>query len=203
MRAVLILALFGILSDDAGVQKRQPAIETGSRGGYFWLTSGDHELNDLLMCCPQIVVGKYLAVTSFDSGSLALNEDEVAAGWESRGGIAYSPKIESIEHLPHDIFDEWYLFGSPRNLGNLFQGNVFETSIQADQVAAFVNFGGFSLHSPEMKALADWFWLQLELIQPESFIAGGSLLNFVTCDEQLFNDACVSLAESEGEVGRD
>jgi hypothetical protein len=134
-------------------------METGSRGRYFWLTSADHDLDYLLMSCPQIVLARYLAVTSSDSGSLVPNEDEVIAGWESRGGIAYSRKIESVEKLPHDLYDEWYLFESPRDLGNLFQGNVFETSMQA---RAFVNFGGFSLHSPEMRDLADLFCLQLE-----------------------------------------
>ncbi|MDQ1407186.1 MAG: hypothetical protein QOG55_2815 [Acidobacteriaceae bacterium] len=79
------------------------------------------------MSYPQIVLGRYLAGTSFDSGSLVPNEDEVIAGWESRGGIAYSPEIESVEKLPHDLYDEWYLFEFPRELGNLFQGNVFET----------------------------------------------------------------------------
>ncbi len=167
-------------------------METGSRGGYFWLTSADDDLDYLLTSCPQVVLGRYLAITSFDSGSLVPNEDEVIAGWESRAGIAYGPKIESVEKLPHDLYDEWYVFKSPRDLGNLFQGNVFETSMQTGQVAAFVNFDGFSLHSPEMKTLADLFWMQLELIQPESFIADGSHLNFVTCDEQLF--ATVSAA---------
>jgi hypothetical protein len=102
----------------------------------------------LLMSYPQIVLGRYLAGTSFDSGSLVPNEDKVIAGWESRGGIAYSPGIESVEKLPHDLYDEWYLFEFPRELGNLFQGNVFGTPIQTGQVAAFVNFGGFSLHNP-------------------------------------------------------
>ena len=58
--------------------------------------------------------------------------------------------------------------------------------MQTGQVAAFVNFGGFSLHDPDMQPLADLFWTQLELIQPESFVADGDLLNFVTCNEQLF-----------------
>jgi hypothetical protein len=40
--------------------------------------------------------------------------------------------------------------------------------MQIGQVAAFVNFVDFSLHSPEMKDLADLFWLQLELISPAS-----------------------------------
>jgi hypothetical protein len=44
-----------------------------------------------------------------------------------------------------------------------------------------------------MKDLADLFWLRLELIQPESFIADGGLLNFVTCDEQLFTAVCTAL----------
>ena len=65
--------------------------------------------------------------------------------------------------------------------------------MQADQVAVFVNFGGFSLRSSEMKDLADLFWLQLEVIQPESSIADGGLLNFVTDDEQLFAAICVVL----------
>jgi hypothetical protein len=168
-------------------------METGSRGDYFWLTSTDHDLDDLLKSCPQIVVGRYLAVTSCDSGSLVPNEDETKAGWQSRAGIAYSPKVEAVEKLPHDLYDEWYVFNSPRDLGNLFEGNVFEASMQPGQVAAFVNFGGFSLHSADMKDLADLFWLQLKLIQPESFIADGCLLNFVTRDEQLFASICAAL----------
>ena len=47
-------------------------------------------------------------------------------------------------------------------------------------------------HGLFSKDKMDLFWMQLELIQPESFIADGSLLNFVTCDGQLF--ATVSAA---------
>jgi hypothetical protein len=48
----------------------------------------------------------------------------------NRAGIAYSPKLESVEKLPHDLYDEWYVFKSPTDLGSRFEGNVFETSIQ-------------------------------------------------------------------------
>ena len=64
----------------------QPPMETGSRGRYSWLTSADHNLDYLLMSCPQIVLGRYLAVTSFDSGSLVPKEDEIIAGWERDKG---------------------------------------------------------------------------------------------------------------------
>jgi len=169
-------------------------METGSRGGYFWLTTADYTLHDVITSCPQIVVGKYIAITSFDSGSLVPNEDEIVAGWQSRGGIAYSPKVESVEKLPHDLYDEWYVFKSPRDLGHLYEGNIFETLMTAGQVAVFVNYGpGFSLKSSEAKDLMDLFWLQLGLIQPESFISDGDLLNFVTSDDQLFDSVRATL----------
>jgi hypothetical protein len=169
-------------------------VKTGSRGDYSWLTTAEHELHDLITSCPQVVLGKYIAVTSFDSGWLVPNEDEILAGWQSRGGIAYSPKVESVEKLPHDLYDEWYVFKIPRDLGKLFQGNVFETSMQAGQVEVFANFGpGFSLKSSEAKDQTDLFWLQLELIQPESFVSDGDLLNFATTDDQLFDSVRAAL----------
>lgn len=169
-------------------------METGSRGGYFWLTTREYELHDVIASCPQIVLGKYIAVTSFDSGPLVPNEDEMACGWQSRGGIAYSPKVESVERLPHDVYDEWYVFKSPQDLGNLYRGNIFEASIQAGQVATFVNFGpGFSLKNSDGKDLTDLFWSQLELIQLDSFISDGDLLNLVTPDGQLFESVRAAL----------
>jgi hypothetical protein len=63
------------------------------------------------------VLGKYAAVTSFDSGSLDLSDGEKAAGWESRKGIAYSPLIQSVATLPaRGGFDEWYVFETPVDL---------------------------------------------------------------------------------------
>jgi hypothetical protein len=76
-------------------------VETGSRGAYRWLTTSRESLNPLLAACPQAVLNKYLAVTSLDSGSPMLNEHQRAAGWENRNGIAYSPKLQSVQDLPH------------------------------------------------------------------------------------------------------
>jgi hypothetical protein len=168
-------------------------VQTGSRGQYQWLTSDEHDLASLLATCPQAVLDKYVAVTSYDSGSLTLNDEEVAAGWESRKGIAYSPKIESVVKLRPDGFDEWYVFDSPTDLGQLFKGNVFEKPLRAGIVAAFVNFGGFSLSNPVVQGLLDLFWPQLESIGPESLIADGAFLNFVSRDKALFAAVCTAL----------
>ena len=161
-------------------------LKTGSHGAYLWLTTSKECLDSVLAACPHAVLHKYLAITSLDSGSVRLNDEEKQLGWESRNGIAYSPEIQSVEKLPHEWYDEWYVFKAPTDLGKLWQGNVFEVPLQYGHVATFVNFGGFSLHDPVLQDLADLFWKQLEVIRPESYIADGDFLNFVSCDRELF-----------------
>lgn len=53
----------------------------GTRGEYQWLTLAHGDIASLLGICPEVVLGKYLAVTSVDSGHLRLSDNEVSAGW--------------------------------------------------------------------------------------------------------------------------
>ena len=172
---------------------------TGSHGAYLWLTTGNHDLDSLLRECPQTCRGKYIAVTSQDSGPLSPTEEERRAGWQTRNEIAYSPKIQLAERLPHGEcggFDEWYVFESPFDLGQIWHGNVFEAPLTSGQVSTFVNFLGFALHKPEEEALATLFWKQLDWIQPESYISDGDLfLTFVTRDTDLFADVRQALSD--------
>lgn len=165
----------------------QSRVQTGSRDGYDWLVSSN-TLDEVLQLCPEVVLGRYVAVTSFDSGPLLLNDEERAAGWEVHSGIAYSPKIQRVEMMPRDQFDEWYIFGDRVNLGQLVPSdrNVFESQMQQGQVHAFVNFGGFALHRPDVADLAPLFWEQLNWIHPESYLAEGDYLIFVTANKDLF-----------------
>ena len=43
------------------------AILTGSRGSYWWLTSSEAYMGTLVQLCPEVILGRYLAVTSIDS----------------------------------------------------------------------------------------------------------------------------------------
>ncbi len=162
------------------------ATQTGARGPYWWLTASEQDMGSLLATCPRLVMDKYLAVTSFDSGPLALSEEEIAAGWRGCNGIAYSPKVLSVEKLPHELYDEWYVFQSPAELGQAWKDDLTEAPSRSGHVAIFVNYGGFGLFSSPANSLIDLFWRQLVEIQPESFIANGDLLNFVTRDKDLF-----------------
>src|SRR5882762_3035070 len=146
---------------------------TGSHGPYLWLTTGQYDLDSLLHKSPQTVLGKYIAVTSLDSGPLTPTDEEKRAGWRNQNEIAYSPQIESAERLPYGEcagFDEWYVFESPFDLGQLWHGNVFEAPMTSGQVSTFVNFLDFALHNPEVEELLRLFWKQLDWIQPESSI---------------------------------
>ena len=157
----------------------------GSQDIYEWLVTDD-QFVDLLQICPDIVVGKYVAITSIDSGVLALNDTEKVAGWESRGKIAYSPKIQAVEKLPWDGWDEWYVFATPVDMGTSHLGeNIFEVPDEPGEVRVFVNYC-FAPHFPEMGHLAALFWQQLEWIRPESYIADNDYLTFVSANKALF-----------------
>ena len=161
-------------------------VNIGTQSVYEWLVT-DQDI-DLLRLCSEIVVGKYIAITSIDSGALVLNENKKAEGWASRGNIAYSPKVEHIESLPRDGYDEWYIFADPAaDLGSSHLGeNVFEAPQGQGHLNVFVNYGGFALDRPEVKDLASLFWQQIEWIHPESYIADGNYLNFVSANKTLF-----------------
>ena len=156
----------------------------GSEGLYQWLVT-DEDF-DLLQLCPEVVLGKYVAVTSIDSGQLVPTEQEVAAGWQNRGRIAYSPEIRKIEELPRVGWDEWYIFDSAPDLGARHLGeNIFEVPRQQGHVSVFVNYG-FTLQPPERNGLSDLFWEQLIRISPESYLADNDYLTFVTMNKALF-----------------
>jgi len=118
----------------------------GPQGLYEWLVT-DQRL-DLLQICPDVMLGKYIAITSIDSSPLVLTGEEIAAGWETRGKIAYSPKNHNIKSLPRAGWDEWYIFDNPADLGTShLEENVFEVPQEQGHLSVFVNYC-FALHQP-------------------------------------------------------
>ena len=155
---------------------------------------------------------KYIAVTSLDSGPMALTDEEERVGWQSRNEIAYSPQVQSVhdcrtERLPGGEcagFNERYVSDSPFDLGQLWHGNVFEAPLTPGQICTFVNFSfGFALHNPEMSDLVSLFWKQIDWIHPESYIADGDvLLTFVSRDEDIFASVRNALSDAMARAAR-
>ena len=155
---------------------------TGKNSDYYWIEWQDRNkfLSGLLSEFPQIVLGKYLVNTSFDSGSFSLSDEEKERGWYNQNNLTYSPQINSIESISGYGYDEWYVFDSPKTFGNY---------------EVFVNYLGFSLHDSVFEEIQQSFWLHLEQLKPESFLAEGDNLICVTRDKNLFNQ--ISLIEKK------
>jgi hypothetical protein len=159
-------------------------LAVGSEGLYQWLVT-DQQI-DLPQVCPEVVLEKYVAITSFDSGMLVPTDEETATGWATRGKIAYSPKIQNINGLPRAGWDEWYIFDNPTDLGTShLADNIFEAPQEQGHVSVFVNYC-FALHKPESKELTTLFWQQIARIRPESYVADNDYLNFVSTNKTLF-----------------
>jgi hypothetical protein len=174
----------------------------GTHGEYQWIVT-QHYLADVLRLCPEIVVGKHVAVTAFDSGPYRLGDEEKAFGWASRNDIAYSPIIQAVSALPQPGFDEWYAFDEPADLGQLTPQTVdiFEAPLVRGHVHRFVNFADFNLHQPKRVSLIDLFWKQFEWIRPHTYIAEGISLTIATADKSLFEavlSALLELGEPQG-----
>ena len=76
-------------------------------------------------------------------------------------------------------YDEWY---------------VFEQEVAAGEIKAFVNWVGFRLNDPVYQWCADRLWQQMDRLAPESYIADGTVLMFVTRNRALFTSALAALA---------
>ena len=158
---------------------------TGLQGLYEWLATDKNF--DLLKLCPNVALGKYVAITSIDSGEYVLNDDESATGWRSHQGIAYSPKIQRVEDIAREGWDEWYIFNNPTDLGSShLKDNIFEVPQEQGHLSVLVNYG-FALHPPDRsKGLTDLFWQQLARVQPESYVADNDYLTFACVNKALF-----------------
>jgi hypothetical protein len=93
------------------------------------------------------------------------------------------PVGENVSAIPFEIFDEWYIFSAE--------------SPQID-FKVFVKYDWFTLGPAQalytrsgsafdLKRMQRLFWQELEAVQPETYLARGSRLKFVTRQPELFH----------------
>jgi hypothetical protein len=149
----------------SGVKEHPWTMTIGSHCGYYWIQWEKASLGRLLCELPQIVLGHYLVNTSSDSDNLALSEAELAEGWRAVGNLAYSPQIADVTSVRHEQFEEWLVFPAPMKVASW---------------EAVVNYCGWSLTDRSYDWIHAKLWGQLERFHPESFLAQGERLIFIT-----------------------
>lgn len=152
---------------------------SGCHQDYYWIQWERAFLRTLLRRVPSIVLGRYLINTSYDSGRLTLSDDERQQGWRSAGPLTYSPRISDVLAIPHDQFDEWLAFSRP-------------TEIQSWK--PLVNYCGLSLTDTNYESLQEELWEKIESVRPESYLAEGDRLIFITSHRELHE---LALAQRE------
>lgn len=185
----------------------------GNYGKWMWLTSKAAGMGDVVRECPQFVLNNFVLVTSLDSGLVILDEDQIEAGWKYLGTVgnnpeltgskreglfALSPRVSDPSNIPRDIccpekYDEWYVFNHPP---------------QVESAEVFVNWGGFSLsighssmHEITPHGFESRFWDQLNLLNPQTYIAENGTLLFATVDSRVFEEVRISVQNIEQEIG--
>ena len=147
-------------------------MKTGKEQNYHWILSGD-EISDLDKIIIEFHKNYILHLTTFDSGPLYPDNEEIRAGWTSDGEIMISPSISKNLIIPLGVFSEWYL--SENKL-------IFPENFER-----FVNYSGFNL-SPEFEhtlKIRTKFWEQLIRINPETFVSIGDNEIVVSKNEKL------------------
>lgn len=156
-------------------------MRTGQRAGYWmveWGNGCDASLRDLVPVCPAIVLGRRAVIASWDSGTYRPTSEDLAAGWQSIGQLAVSPRIEAVDALPLLHFEEYYLYDREPVLA---------------PHRHFVNRCEFSPLA-EGDAETEAFWAQIAQHRPDHVAGAGSpALFLVTRDEALWRAAIAAV----------
>ncbi|WP_244138810.1 MULTISPECIES: hypothetical protein [Burkholderia] len=170
---ILLEKMIDNLTDEGG----ERVTRTGERAGYRiaeWTDGTDGDIEELVLRCPELVLGRHVAIASCDSGPYTPTDEEFMVGWSKFGELAVSPLVKAVSQLPMPGFDEWY---------------VYERLIKFEPHSNFVNRLGFSPLNVDDKYTEE-FWRQVAKLEPLHVLGSGTPGSFlVTRDELLFQAA--------------
>ena len=137
---------------------------------FDWLGRQDFHIDDFWGEYPELVVGKFLVNTSFDSGHLVLTDKEEREGWKMVGQLAHSPRILNGSQIPHDQYDEWLVFDA------LYEVTEFET---------MVNYSSFTPVDFAWEEKMNRYWEQILRHRPLHVIGDNGGVYLVTRDTDI------------------
>ena len=119
---------------------------------------------------PELIVGNYLVSTSFDGGKLTLSDSEIGDGWRIPGQLLHSPRIHSLEQIPHEDIEEWLVYSEP---------------IKVETFDTMVNHEGFTPIDFPLEQECEHFWQQIVRLSPLHVLGENDRAYLVSRDEKL------------------
>lgn len=171
----------------------------GVCGDFRWLEDSSHNITDVVRLCPEVVAEKNLVITLFDGGPMEPTPRQLKQGWRLLDSAVHVPAVEDPATLPTGSCDEWY---------------VFSSAPAAQEFEVFVAYPWFTLGPAssikaqpstrwDLKKLQRIFWLEMETVAAESYLACSSRLIFVTRNTDYFSKVLRGLSASMKPPGGD
>jgi hypothetical protein len=180
----------------------------GRNGAFHWLSSDCHNFSHLFELYPELFLGRYIAVTSNDSGIPDLTPARQELGWRFDSGVLYSPCLTTpdlLTTIPHQLegpdgpsFDEYYLLEEPMPLGATSRKLplLLSEPEQSNLLTVFVNMY-FELELNPPHELEPYLWAQLSRIRPFAYLSDGSTcITFVSESEAIVSTLWQRLLDS-------
>jgi hypothetical protein len=173
----------------------------GVNGDYRWLETAAHEIYDVLQVCPAVAANKNIVITSSDSGPLQPTSEELQRGWRVHGRCVHIPVGNNVSSIPFEVFDEWYIFAAEAPERDYRVFVKFDWFTLGPAQALYSRSG----NAFDLKRMQRWFWQEIESVRPESYLARGNRLKFITKDAEHFNQVLrglSSLARTRAKAAR-
>jgi hypothetical protein len=155
----------------------------GVHGEYKWLETSAHTVYDVLQICPAVAANRNIVITSYDSGALHPANEELHRGWRVNGRSVHIPVGDNVSTIPFEIFDEWYIFSSAAPEIDFKVFVKFDWFALGPAQALYTRNG----NAFDLKRIQRLFWQEIEQANPESYLARGNRLKFVTQNSANFN----------------
>ena len=138
----------------------------GQNQPWYWIeTSSNYfDFGDIKEHCPELINGYFVAINSFDSGTITWALEELAKGFSYVNETPITNAITDLNDIPTAGYDEWFMFSTKKEF---------------DLKDAYINYTGFSLHADDSN-MEQAFWDQLNRVQPDKFMAQNGHFIFVT-----------------------
>lgn len=167
-------------------------LNSGQYQDFYWIETNEINLTDLVLKLPELFLGKYLIIISFDGGTYTIKNEELSSGWKYLNGMTYTEIItkRTLHRKLSDNHDQWVLLENNRIIDTMinFVNYTYFSLIDWDKEINYLededdqNF--IKRFEKERSKLRERFWEQINIINPLTFISDGSKLIFVTKDEK-------------------